>query len=79
MYRVRFSDTNTTLTEQQCYIRRMLQASSSYQCPKPAVAPPKAGPGSGRLTALKEAFKMQYQNQVSDGGNSSLEFAVFVR
>ncbi|VVC44663.1 RNA helicase, DEAD-box type, Q motif,Helicase, C-terminal,ATP-dependent RNA helicase DEAD-box, conserved [Cinara cedri] len=39
-------------------------ASSSYQCPKPAAAAaPKAGPGSGRLLALKEAFKMQYQNQ----------------
>uniref|UniRef100_A0A2S2NRJ8 ATP-dependent RNA helicase DDX42 n=2 Tax=Schizaphis graminum TaxID=13262 RepID=A0A2S2NRJ8_SCHGA len=41
-------------------------AASSYQCPKPpAAAPPapKGGPGSGRLLALKEAFKMQYQNQ----------------
>lgn len=42
------------------------QGSSSYQCPKPAAAAasPKTGPGSGRLLALKEAFKMQYQNQV---------------
>lgn len=41
-------------------------ATSSYQCPKPATAvppPPKSGPGAGRLLALKEAFKMQYQNQ----------------
>jgi len=43
----------------------MLKGLSSYQCPKPAVASaPKSGPGAGRLLALKEAFKMQYQNQV---------------
>ncbi|XP_050539442.1 ATP-dependent RNA helicase DDX42 [Daktulosphaira vitifoliae] len=37
--------------------------SSSYQCPKPAATQKAAGPGAGRLMALKEAFKMQYQNQ----------------
>jgi len=36
-------------------------------CPKRATAvppPPKGGPGERRLLALKEAFKMLYQNQV---------------